>query len=1345
MRALKTFLSLVLLASVVVFAPVQTEVAYAAAPPTTPITIKSSGFESGQTAATWGVNPTPPGYAPDAWWGRISFDKRSGTYSLWCGGYPDPYNWYAAYPAETSGRVTISAPELADYYSAKVSFWYKMPSRGAADDGSFLIAWNADANPGAYDSFPYFPLASVWTQKTFDLTSVDNDVNLSRQAGTVILEFNDKTGGSESPSEGKGASIDDIAITGYKYGPPRNFAATRQLTTQVLTWDTPYRAVGSTTSDARALTYRVWRAPGTTAPFTWTELPGDNVRLSANTYTDTTAVAGQTYTYLVQAWDTGTGTGYGEPATITATLPVTPEITLSASVDKPIVRAGTSVTWTYSAKNTGSATLTGVSIVDDWELESVATSASLAPGATLPGTRTRTINADTANSITASGTYGATTVTSTKSVPVDVIAPALSVDIQTATTTIAQGGTVELTYVVENTGDTALTGVSVSDSVLGSIASGLSLGVGEQRQFTADATFSATRTHTATAGGVDALIGSAVSNTDSVTVTVTHPGLTVTKTGDASAGAAGTTVHYTYRVENSGDVPLHDITLTDDKIPGTLGPVPDLAPGAFAEFTASDSLSIDTLNTATATGFYGTQGTAYYGSVSGSDTWFVDIDAPQILVAISPSKRYVKSGTVVTYTYTVTNNGSAPLTNVDVTDTVLGVVAADLSLAVGASQQFTKNETVTSDRTRTVNASGDFGATTVTSQASCVIDVIAPALNVTVVPDSTLATQGQDVTYTYTVDNTGDVTVNDITVSDNVYGALGTITSLAPADAPRVFTRTRAAGASDIEMTATGAGTDALGGYATSDTGSTSVDVRSPSISLDKAVSSDTVAEGEEIEITYTVTNIGDTALSGVRITDGEAGVDHEVGTLAKGAVATHTITHAVYAHMVGTAGVSATFGTASTPFYGTVAAQDTAPVTVVWPRIEVTASSSVSSVLEGGSVTFTYDVTNSGDIPLSGVTVTDAFGSVTAAFGLAAGETRTLTRTRTLTEPVDNTVTASGEYGGPAPVTASASVSVAVEPPRVAGPDRLSTAIEISQQLFPEPFGPDSRKAVVIATAFDFPDALSSSALAGALQGPLLLVQRDSLPAAVTAEIARLGAQKAYIVGGTGAVSESVANALSGQGLVVERVAGASRYGTAVAVAKTVKGITGTTSTVFLATGANFPDALAASSLAARMRAPILLSQRDALTADTDAYLKELRPARVIVCGGVGVISQAIEGSIAGAAYGSPEVTRNGGVTRYDTAAALIGWGVDDGLAGEGLDGMYLATGANYPDALAGGVLGGAGAAWRPLMLTDPATLSPQVAGLVSENPTIGFLTMLGGTGAVSDAVAEAARQLLQ
>jgi putative cell wall-binding protein len=188
----------------------------------------------------------------------------------------------------------------------------------------------------------------------------------------------------------------------------------------------------------------------------------------------------------------------------------------------------------------------------------------------------------------------------------------------------------------------------------------------------------------------------------------------------------------------------------------------------------------------------------------------------------------------------------------------------------------------------------------------------------------------------------------------------------------------------------------------------------------------------------------------------------------------------------------------------------------------------------------------------------------------------------------------------------------------RIGGPERVATAALTSAAHFP-PGVP----VAYIATAFNFPDALSGGAAAARDGGPVLLVT-DEVPAVTAAELERLRPGRIVVLGGTVAVSEAVKTALeqftSGE---VERVAGVDRFATSAMIAATFPT---PTHTVFIATGANFPDALAGVPAAATLDAPILLVHRDEIPDVVLDQIRRLTPTRIVILGGTAAISLQVE-----------------------------------------------------------------------------------------------------------------------
>ncbi|MDA3936238.1 MAG: cell wall-binding repeat-containing protein [Actinomycetota bacterium] len=298
-----------------------------------------------------------------------------------------------------------------------------------------------------------------------------------------------------------------------------------------------------------------------------------------------------------------------------------------------------------------------------------------------------------------------------------------------------------------------------------------------------------------------------------------------------------------------------------------------------------------------------------------------------------------------------------------------------------------------------------------------------------------------------------------------------------------------------------------------------------------------------------------------------------------------------------------------------------------------------------------------------------------------------------------------------------------------IAGTSRYDTALAASQ----EGYADGSASAVVIATGTNWPDALGGSALAGAIDGPLLLTTPSALPETVEDEITRLGATETYIVGGLNAVGQDVEDSLLtllGDGNVT-RLAGATRYETGdLIAAEVIEQLDWRyDGNAFCTTGGNFPDALAASSVAARLGWPILLTpygDNPTLPAET---------SDVTILGGTGAVAEATETWLNGE-LGDENVDRIGGTTRYETGAQIAAFGIEQGLF---WDGVGIAVGDNFPDALSGGAM--LGSQGTVLLLTPGSTLSEYAAGLLGDNKTfIEKIRFLGGTNAVSQVVRDQA-----
>ena len=222
-------------------------------------------------------------------------------------------------------------------------------------------------------------------------------------------------------------------------------------------------------------------------------------------------------------------------------------------------------------------------------------------------------------------------------------------------------------------------------------------------------------------------------------------------------------------------------------------------------------------------------------------------------------------------------------------------------------------------------------------------------------------------------------------------------------------------------------------------------------------------------------------------------------------------------------------------------------------------------------------------------------------------------------------------------------------------------------------------------------------------------------------------------LVSAAGLVALSGVAAASSSGApTASRLAGANRYGTAQVIAQNDFGGSGATLAV-VASGLNFPDALASNYLAGRIHGPVLLTDPANLSPETLSALKTIKATGVDVVGGTAAVSDNVVNQLKADGY---TVNRIFGSDRYATAQAIdevfppsfVG-----DLGGNGATAI-VATGLNFPDALAAG--GMSDAAAFPMVLTDPNTLPASSQNALSKN-AIKHVVIVGGTAAVSDNVA--------
>ena len=322
----------------------------------------------------------------------------------------------------------------------------------------------------------------------------------------------------------------------------------------------------------------------------------------------------------------------------------------------------------------------------------------------------------------------------------------------------------------------------------------------------------------------------------------------------------------------------------------------------------------------------------------------------------------------------------------------------------------------------------------------------------------------------------------------------------------------------------------------------------------------------------------------------------------------------------------------------------------------------------------------------------------------------------------------------------------------RIAGSNRFQTAIEISQKAFPEKENNDnndvynddkdenennnidndnyndeqekeSAEAVILARGDDFPDALTGVPLAYHKNAPLLLTPSNELDEDTANEIERVLEENGtiYILGGEVAISDKIYQGLEEEyGYNLERISGANRYETATCIAEKLIEDKNSSFPVFVATGEDFPDAVAISSVAAIEEGVILLTGSDSMPEETKTFLhnQENNLEQIYVIGGKAAVSDKVFEKI-----GADK--RIAGENRWETATEIARKFFDRPQY------LTLATGLDFPDALTGGNF--AAIKTAPVLLTRPDE-KPEVLTKYLERDT--FQTEVyafGGTSAIN------------
>ncbi|MGG4488230.1 cell wall-binding repeat-containing protein [Metabacillus idriensis] len=184
----------------------------------------------------------------------------------------------------------------------------------------------------------------------------------------------------------------------------------------------------------------------------------------------------------------------------------------------------------------------------------------------------------------------------------------------------------------------------------------------------------------------------------------------------------------------------------------------------------------------------------------------------------------------------------------------------------------------------------------------------------------------------------------------------------------------------------------------------------------------------------------------------------------------------------------------------------------------------------------------------------------------------------------------------------------------RISGKDRFETSVKIAEEI-------GTYGTVVVATGKTFADALSIAPIAAQLEMPILLANKDSIPSSVTSYMKRWEADKTYVIGGTGAISDATAKKLPG----MKRISGKDRYETNSRIIDQFADEINPFYT-YLATGTNYPDALAGSALAAMSFSPVVLTDPKQANAATKTTVQKYMDSTAVyyIIGGEKALPQS-------------------------------------------------------------------------------------------------------------------------
>ncbi len=514
-------------------------------------------------------------------------------------------------------------------------------------------------------------------------------------------------------------------------------------------------------------------------------------------------------------------------------------------------------------------------------------------------------------------------------------------------------------------------------------------------------------------------------NTDNDTTTGTlklaaMPQLTITKgTSTTAATAAGQQINYTFTVKNTGNTTINNISVTDRKVSDLSCPETTLAQNEEMDCTASYLVTQGDMdagnnidNTASVTGT--PDGSSTRMPATSSNTVSIPItQSPNIQIRKSSTKSSIPPvGEVIDYTFSVRNIGNVTISNVQVSDSNVpsvscpnnGPLAPNATLTCTAEHTVTQADIDNGEVTNTATTSAtapDGTAVNATSNTIRITIDRVPALSIAKSSDRTSTdAAGQIINYSFTVKNTGNVTLTDVTISDqNAENISCPETTLAPAEtmtctATRGVTQADIDRGADLTNIASVTGTPpGEGAEPIEPTTSNQVAVeveQHPGFSVTKTAGSpaDTNSNGlvgdagDQITYRFTVRNTGNVTLNNVTISDSKLGVSDVkcADSLAPNTSTncpdyTYTITtdDAAAGEVENIAEASATPNTPGAARVNRSSNTVNTPVVAENARLTITKAADKTEVKTAGEViSYTFTVKNTGNVTIDNIVITD-------------------------------------------------------------------------------------------------------------------------------------------------------------------------------------------------------------------------------------------------------------------------------------------------------------------------------------------------------------------------------------